>query len=1164
MQFKIMRYLILFMALMTNISMFAQSEVCTLDSQYHALVQQKKYGEAEALLRDNKKVFISQYGDFDFAYGITLARMLKYSNDLENILLEGISDEIKIVLSKYIADNASVSHCFADWGNYLYFCTLCGSKSDTIIDLCSKANDIYANDCTKDSFGIYICISKNIWEHYYNQAQWDKTYEITDKVIAKASMFNNYFTIAECFYLNGAIEKINNNLEDAVSFWEKSIENFNKCDNAKESVYYANALYECVLYYQNEGNYSKSIYYSKYLPTICKSIYGYNSTEYVKALSLLFIDQYHLQKVDEAIQTIQNAKNICDSTSNVRLSVKNDIMLLYKSISNQMSSEIDTSTLNQNIELNDSIVNERKLVAITCSRQGEYDKAIEIYESLFSYYSNNHVTNKNCQSFLWVVSNLAACFSAIGKYDMADKCLHEGLRIIKQQQIYTQKLWLIYNALGINYFYMENDMDALTNMYKAKALFEKSNDKYGADYAGLLANMATIFIKKEDFLKALLFNEEAASILKKSIVTNIKEYSRVVNNLAIIYTNTNNFDKAISILRELEKTTKDKELYEEYGLALGNLGEIYLRFENYASAILCFKKALPFMKNENMRNDICQELIGALGFSNSSEYEYQISNFNDEMRVKIRKIIGVFSEREWNGYWVKKSNTLVDLNNLGLPHCGSEGRIRAYENALYVKQLTLNASDLFNRVVSTSNNKEIVNSYKRLKMYQNKLVDKTTPKDSLSMLRGKIVEEQKYIARNTNLSDFLGKNTPHYSYIEKSLEPNECVVEFVIRPESISLKNQEIKRRYGALVFRKGMNAPKYVDLCTEESFNSMVDSIGQNVYNKLNSNLFNQLWQPLMGYLKKGDVLYYSMCGDLGKINHSAISNGKQYIGDIYDMRLLSSTGLIPKIKSSKDMFSTAVIYGGINYEEPMDEMIAEAKKYNKKTDAENILAVRGDYMRDGWLSLPGTLKEAETVSSLLKDKGINVCLLKNNKANEESFKNLSGNSPDILHIATHGFYIEDVNKSKGEYIKSAVGNTVKDVIMQRSGLLFSGANNSWKGNYPLDAEDGILTSEELSRLDLSNTKLAILSACKTGLGETGFVDGVFGLQRALKKAGVETIIMSLWSVDDEVTAELMQYFYNFLLCGESRHKAFKHATKLLQEEYPEARYWAAFVMLD
>lgn len=1152
------------MALMTNTFMFAQSEVCPLDSQYLALVQQKKYGEAEALLRDNKEAFISLYGDFDFAYGITFARMLKYSNEKENILLDGISDEIKIVLSKYITDNSSISHYFADWGNYLYFCTLCGSKSDTIIDLCSKANDIYVTDCTKDNFEKYLYISKNIWEHYYNQAQWDKTYEITDKVIAKASMYSNYSTIAECFYLNGAIEKVNNNLEDAVSFWEKSIDNFNKCDNAKEFVDYANALYECVLYYQNKGNYSKSFGYSKYLPTICKGIYGYNSIEHVNALSHLFVDQYHLQRVDEAIKTIQTAKDICDSTSSINLTLKNDVMTSYKILSNLISPKLNTSKLNQNQVLNDSIIGERRVVAITCLRQGEYDKAIEIYESLFAYYSTNGVTIQNCQSFLSVVSQLAGCFSEIGKYEMADKCLHEGLGIIKKKRIHTHEVRLLYATLGLNYYYMQNYMDALTNMSKAKQLYEIANDKYGADYAVLLSSMATIFVKEGDFLKALLFNEEAASILKKSIVTNIKEYSRVVNTLAIIYTNTNNFDKAISILRELVKTTKDKELYEEYGLALGNLGEIYLRFEDYASAISCFKEALPFMKNENLRNDICQELIGALGFSNSSEYEYQISNFNDEMRAKIKKIIGAFSEREWNGYWVKKSNSLVDLNNLGLPHCGSEGRIRAYENALYVKQLTLNASDLFNRVASTSNNKEIVNSYKRLKMYQNILVDKTTPKDSLSKLRRNIVEEQKYIARNTNITEFLGKNMPHYSYIEESLEQNECVVEFVIRPESISLKNQEFKRRYGALVFRKGMNASKYVDLCTEDSFNSMVDSIGQNVYNKLNSNLFNQLWQPLMGYLKKGDVLYYSMCGDLGKINHSAISNGKQYIGDIYDMRLLSSTGLIPKIKSSKDKFSTAVIYGGINYEEPIDEMIAEAKKYNKKIDAENILAVRGDYMRDGWLPLPGTLKEAETVSSLLKDKGINVCLLKNNKANEESFKNLSGNSPDILHIATHGFYIEDVNKSKGEYIKSAVGNTVKDVIMQRSGLLFSGANNSWKGNYPLDAEDGILTSEELSRLDLSNTKLAILSACKTGLGETGFVDGVFGLQRALKKAGVETIIMSLWSVNDEVTAELMQYFYNFLLCGESRHKAFKHATKLLQEEYPEARYWAAFVMLD
>lgn len=1159
-----MRCVLLFMALMTNVFMFAQSEICNLDTQYITLLQQKKYGEAETLLRENEEAFVAQYGDFDFAYGIILARVQKYINEDNDVLLDGISDEIKIVLSKYITDNASISHYLQDWGTYLYFCILSSCKYDTNIDLCLAASDVYANDCTNNNVEKYFYISKNIWEHYTNQYRWDEAIVIIDKVVAKASVCDSFSIIAECYYIKGTIEKINNNLDAAVSYWEKAIENFNKCDNAKEFVDYANAIYLYASYFQNRGNYSKAIGYSKNLPEICKDIYGYNSTEYVKALFLLAIDQYHLQEVDMTIKTIQTAKNICDSTSSVDPSVKKDVMLSYRYISHQMSLEIDTSAFNQDIELNDSIIEEKKVEGMACRLKGEYSKAIEIYEPIFSYYFNRGVTIQNCQSFLWVVCGLASCYTAIGKFDMADNCIHKCFRMIEDKQIHNNEVRHLYAALGYNYYHMCDYKDALTNMYIAKRMFENANDKYGVEYANLLGNMAMLFAIEEDFFKALLYNEEAMSLLKNSMITNIKEYSMIVNNFAVIYSKTNNLDKAISLLQELVRTTKEKKLYEEYGLALGNLGDIYLLSENYASAILCLKEALSLVKIESARNILWSELIYALCLSNSPEYELHVSHFNKEIRTQIANVIGTFSEREWDDFWNEKSQALVRLNNLGLINSDYEGCIRAYENALYIKHLTLNASDLFNRIVGTSNNHEIVNSYKRLKMYQNMLVDRTTHRDSLNKLRRNIVDEQKYIVRNTNISESLGKNILRYSDIEESLAYNECVVEFVSRPELISLKKQDGDLRYGVLIFRKGMKAPKYIDLCTEDSLNIVMDSIGQGVYNKNNSKLFDMLWRPFVSYLKKGDILYYSMCGDLGKINHSAISNGKQRIGDIYNMRLLSSTGIIPKIKSSKEEFSTAVVYGGINYEEPINEMIAEAKKYNKKTDPEHLLAVRGDYMRDGWLSLPGTLKEAETISSLLEDKGINVCLLKNNIANEESFKNLSGNSPDILHIATHGFYIEDIDESKNEYIKSAVGNTLKDVIMQRSGLLFSGANNSWKGNYPPDAEDGILTSEELARLDLSNTKLAILSACKTGLGETGYVDGVFGLQRALKKAGVETIVMSLWSVNDEVTAELMQYFYNFLLCGESKHKAFKHATKLLQEEYPEARYWAAFVMLD
>ena len=145
------------------------------------------------------------------------------------------------------------------------------------------------------------------------------------------------------------------------------------------------------------------------------------------------------------------------------------------------------------------------------------------------------------------------------------------------------------------------------------------------------------------------------------------------------------------------------------------------------------------------------------------------------------------------------------------------------------------------------------------------LVDRTTHRDSLNKLRRNIVDEQKYIVRNTNISESLGKNILRYSDIEESLAYNECVVEFVFRPELISLKKQDGDLRYGVLIFRKGMKAPKYIDLCTEDALNIVMDSIGQGVYNKNNSKLFDMLWQPFVSYLKKGDILYYSMCGDLG-----------------------------------------------------------------------------------------------------------------------------------------------------------------------------------------------------------------------------------------------------------------------------------------------------------
>ena len=137
----------------------------------------------------------------------------------------------------------------------------------------------------------------------------------------------------------------------------------------------------------------------------------------------------------------------------------------------------------------------------------------------------------------------------------------------------------------------------------------------------------------------------------------------------------------------------------------------------------------------------------------------------------------------------------------------------------------------------------------------------------------------------------------------------------------------------------------------------------------------------------------------------------------------------------------------------------------------------------------------------------------------------------------------------------------------LNRCGLLFAGAQTAWSGHsteLPEGVQDGILTAKEISLLDLRDADLVVLSACETGKGEiTG--EGVFGLQRAFKQAGAQTIIMSLWPINDAATQLLMSEFYrNWITEHQSKREAFRNAQNTVRSQYEEPVYWAGFVMLD
>jgi CHAT domain-containing protein len=172
---------------------------------------------------------------------------------------------------------------------------------------------------------------------------------------------------------------------------------------------------------------------------------------------------------------------------------------------------------------------------------------------------------------------------------------------------------------------------------------------------------------------------------------------------------------------------------------------------------------------------------------------------------------------------------------------------------------------------------------------------------------------------------------------------------------------------------------------------------------------------------------------------------------------------------------------------------------------------------------------------------------------------------SPDILHIATHGFFFPDPEQNADNRLGEDNALRWSDNPLLRSGLALASANAAWTGqSAPGRFEDGIATAYEISHINLSNTKLAVLSACQTGLGDIKGSEGVYGLQRAFKMAGVDYLLVSLWQVPDQETAEFMEAFYSAWLGGKTIHQAFAKAQKKMRKKYRDVYKWGAWVLVE
>jgi len=427
-------------------------------------------------------------------------------------------------------------------------------------------------------------------------------------------------------------------------------------------------------------------------------------------------------------------------------------------------------------------------------------------------------------------------------------------------------------------------------------------------------------------------------------------------------------------------------------------------------------------------------------------------------------------------------------------------------------------------------------------------------------LNGQIEQLERQINRDAVKYYTEPAAIPTWQQVQQMLKEGDAAIEFVNSENMTS-----------ALVLLPDGQAPHYVALTNSDSLYNEMEGMKlmrqhsrvERMYQEDSLMLYARLWQPLEPLLHGAQHIFYSPTGYLNSLAFAAFRHPSgDYLIDHYDLHQLTSTAELTIPRHERPQRIDALLLGAAYYS-PEQEAVAQkvANDFACRGRDDDRGAVIDDEEYFGYLAY--TAEEVNQVRDIMSSANLTTITLKGFDANEAKLVGTSGHSPYIMHLSTHGYFLSTneevmVNKFLARYPATRFSS------MQRAGLALAGANATWTAtDEKPEADDGILTAEEASRLDLRQTELAVLSACQTGVGFYNR-DGVFGMHRGFKQAGVTTILATLWNVNDRSTALMMSAFYRQWLAGKPIQQALRDAIQELRKDYPSPFYWAPFVLLD
>ncbi len=751
---------------------------------------------------------------------------------------------------------------------------------------------------------------------------------------------------------------------------------------------------------------------------------------------------------------------------------------------------------------------------------------------------------------------------------------------------------------------LANTMASKGNYTQAIIIQQSAIDTYRSldkpnEQAYAMKKLADFYLLADSFQVAV---DTARSAL--TLLTDAKNVRRndILNTLSMAYYNMDKSDsariyadQAVRLYREMGDT-----MTTAYSKTLSNLALYNYVCADTAKAIQTATEALKVQiaqigaDNPDNVSSYYNMSHFYMGINNDSAYKY----YHRALELQTSVVRNNFSyltsaEREvfWNtkSYVHKAAPTLAYLNPTDGSIIGD-----VYNAQLFTKGLLLNSEINFVNLLKSEGDSLLLAKYERFELLRRDIdaaYATNTPDrvERIKALNAEAVSLERQLVRECHqFGDFMSKLNADYTNIAQSLNDDEAAVELM------NIYINGVGDTYLALYLRKGWETPRLCKLFNQ----AQMDNIGwtaerlsgilqkpREIDSLYRDQEFGKLvWKPLTDNLQGVKTMYFAPAGIFHQLGAEYLSvDSTHVLADLMTCYRVSSTSLIAEQKKDATLYDKASVFGGFDYDMSEMDILAEYENikfeefldevdYEEEDDfyalalASDSIAFRDLAMLNRVTYLPGTRVEANVIGEQLMSHNVNTDMFVGHQGLESQFKSLSGQHNDIIHIATHGFALSEADLYNKSSFSLMLNEDVKTNPLSRSGLIFAGANYTLSGGtLPSHLDNGILTAREISLLDLSGADLVVLSACRTGMGEVRD-DGVFGLQRGFKKAGANTLMMSLWSVNDYATERLMTLFYSNIMNGMGKHAALSEAQRVMRNTpgLDRPSLWAAFIMLD